>query len=386
MNRLLMALAVLLMVVLLVKVPRRHDNLIRRGGVVYADEIWSGVLTVTGDIVVMPWATVTVLPGTKVMMTAGSDDTSMGQEAILDEVTRADPTATREYDATHITITVWGRLDAVGTPSRKIVFTSDALIQRHTDWNGIIFTRRLARGAIRHAVVEWTHYGISLEDTNNVDISHNTVRHTFWGGIHAFRCSPVFEYNTIHDVGHEAFDTHKASPTIRHNTIRHAMTGAVFNSHGGKPIVFEHNTIQDSCYLMTLQEGARAVIRDNVFRGTSTNLPRPWRHKDFEIPCGVKRSVGILLADNIDVQIRDNLFYGIADYSVTYREVGPNLGIGHTTRKPEPFKISGPVKISVVGNRLCKAAPISPVDGRHKPWKNFVASDNVQSCKQAGTR
>lgn len=60
-----------------------------------------------------------------------------------------------------------------------------------------------------------------------------------------FSALPLFEYNRLEDIGHEAIDTHKASLTIRYNHISRARTGVVINFHAGTLVVFENNTVRD---------------------------------------------------------------------------------------------------------------------------------------------
>ena len=48
----------------------------------------------------------------------------------------------------------------------------------------------------------------------------------------------------LDDIGHEAIDTHKAGPTVRHDHIGFARPGGI-NFHTGTPVIFENNTVQD---------------------------------------------------------------------------------------------------------------------------------------------
>lgn len=327
---------------------------ITTSGVLSSDEVWSGNISITGDINIPAGVTLTIMPGTIIYMKANYDDTGLGGEHIIDEITNIDPSATPKYTQTHINFNIRGALYAIGEPDNFIIFTSDAQNPYNTDWDGITFEKG-SKGELKYVIVEWTHTGPALHETDNVKVSHSIIRHTFWGGLHAFQNSPIFEYNVLDDIGHEAFDTHKASPIIRFNNISHARTAVVFNYYDlntEKPLIFENNIVKDSSSIAQLQENAYAIIRNNKFIG-SNDTGGPWHYKGFTL--GSELHSGCLgLADNVNVEIINNEFKGINGPSICYEKIGPNQGIGHTTNVPELFEIVGPVKILIKDNKFDK--------------------------------
>ncbi len=323
---------------------------ITTSGIITKDEIWSGEIHITGDITVPEGVTLTIIPGTKIFVMANYDDTGLGGGHIIDEVTDIDPSALPEYTKTHIKFNILGTLNAIGNHDNYILFTSDAIEPYNTDWDGIIFEKS-SSGELKYVIVEWVHTGPALHGTDNVKITHSIIRHTFWGGLHAFQNSPIFEYNVLEDIGHEAFDTHKASPIIRYNNISHARTAAVFNNYNlntNEPLVFENNTIRDSSSIAQLQENSFAIIKNNKFIG-SNDTGGPWHYKGFTLD-SQEHTRCLSLADNVNVEIINNEFENIMGPPVCYEKIGPNMGIGHTTKTPEPFNISGPVKILIKNN------------------------------------
>lgn len=347
-----------------------------RSGIILGDEVWSEKIVVTGDVTVPAGVTLTIKPGTKVIFRADYDGTGAGGGHIIDELTSGDPSATPEYTQSHSSLNVEGTLLAAGTPEEKILFTSDSEEPRHTDWDGIRFGPE-SSGEMKHCVVEWAHTGPALHGTNGVSVTHCEIRHVFWGGLHAFECSPVFEYNVLDDIGHEAFDTHKASPVIRHNTISHSRNGFVFNYHdiGSGPIVFENNTVRDSSNIGLLQENAYAIIKNNTFAG-SNDTGGPWHYRGFTLDSN-EHSNGLGLADNVNVLIANNSFAGFRGPSLYYERIGPNMGIGHTTEEPEPFEIGeGPVSIAVKGNSFANPADEEELKEMEENWDNVEISGN----------
>lgn len=353
-----------------------HTPRITTSGVLTEDEAWSGDINITGDITIPDGVALTIVPGTKIYMSANHDDTGLGGGHIIDEATNADPSATSEYTRTHIKFNIQGALYAIGKPDNYIVFTSDAEEPYNTDWDGIIFEKG-SKGELRYVIVEWAHTGPALHETDNIKVSHSIIRHTFWGGLHAFQNSPVFEYNILDDIGHEAFDTHKASPTIRYNNISHARTAVVFNYYDlntEEPLIFESNIIRDCSSMGQLQENAYAIIRNNTFIG-SDDTGGPWHYKGFTLD-SEQHSSCLGLADNVNVEITGNVFEGLLGPSICYELVGPNMGIGHTTEVPEPFDIAGPVKILIKDNKFDKKEDELYLNELTE-WDNVELIDNV---------
>ncbi|MEA2012375.1 MAG: right-handed parallel beta-helix repeat-containing protein [Verrucomicrobiota bacterium] len=344
-------------------------------GHIVADQTWSGEIHLTGDVWIDSGVTVTVEPGTTIRVAANSDDQHAGGSGIVDELTTDDPTTLDDYGKSHIGINVYGRLIAIGTPDAVIQLTSDAVSPSQTDWHGLWF-REGSTGDLEYVTIEWVHTGPAAHGTDNVSVQHCTVWHTFWGALHAFQCSPIFEYNILDDIGHEAIDTHKASPIVRHNHISHARTGVVLNFHAGTPIIFENNTVRDCGAMMQLQENAWARILGNTFYGSS-ETGGPWTYGAFKLS-SESPSSGVGLADNVNVDIVQNRFENIPRSPLFYERIGPNMGIGHTTNVPEPFEIGpGPVRIYVDQNAFVNCGDIStinPATGTH--WQNFTVTES----------
>jgi hypothetical protein len=350
-------------------IPKRTDGF-TTSGIMLQDETWSGEIYITGDIFVPSHITLTIMPGTTVYIAANQDDQNSGGEHILDEITTDDPSAYPNYTKNHINILVQGELVAVGTAEEKITFTSDSKDPQHTDWDGI--TIKGGSGEMKHCIVEYSHTGPAVHDTSNFTISHCTIQHIFWGGLHAFSGSPVFEYNYLNDFGHEALDTHKASPIIKNNYISHARSGFVFNYYdldSGEPIIFENNIIENSSNLGGVQENSYAIIRNNIFIG-SNNTGGPWTYKNFTLD-NTQHSLGIHLADNVNINITNNTFTNIYN-PIDYIEIGGNKGIGHTTNTPEPFEITGPVNILIEENYFDEAEFVTELE----KWKNVYFINN----------
>ncbi len=349
---------------------------VSRSGVIQGNEVWSKTIYITGDTIVPKGITVIIKPGTKILIKANYDDQNEGGNHIIDEVTYNDPTSSTEYTSMHAHFFIHGKLIAVGTPEEKIIFTSDSEDPKHTDWDGITF-ESTSSGEMKYCIIEWAHTGPAIHRTNKVNISYCEIKHIFWGGLHAFESSPTFEYNLLDDIGHEAFDTHKASPMIRFNNISHARTGAVFNYYDlstQKPLIFENNIIENSGNLAALQENAKVIIRNNKFIG-SKDTGGPWQYKGFTL-FSEEYSNGFLLTDNVGVEITNNIFVGIEN-AISYKRIGPNAGVGHTTNIPEPFEIGeNPIRILIKNNYFDDLRTEKQLEEIEEKWENVELINN----------
>ena len=88
-------------------------------GTLVADETWTGMVTVTGDVTVPAGVTLTIDPGATIKFQALNDDVGGG-------------------DASRSELFVQGTLVATGTSGSPIVFTSTATVPAAGDWGGIV--------------------------------------------------------------------------------------------------------------------------------------------------------------------------------------------------------------------------------------------------------
>ncbi len=130
-------------------------------GMMAANETWSGIVTLTGDVTVPANVTLNILPGTRVQCWDNWDDTAGGLntsriELIIDQ----------------------GSLNAVGTSNAPILFTSSPNVPPALagDWQGI----RLRTGTnsvqvLRWAIVEFAIDGLRVE-TGSPTVDQSTFR------------------------------------------------------------------------------------------------------------------------------------------------------------------------------------------------------------------
>ena len=217
------------------------------------DEVWSGVILVTGDIEVR---NLEIKPGTIVLIEANSDDQGQG------DINTNDPMNPHEflgedYSKTHIMIRVNMRLDARGTPEKPIIFTSTADEPWLADWERLVFKE----GVMEYTFLEYC-YGMSIVSSDTT-ISHCVIRNVLgqgvmfgrWeeSGIHGEKAvSPTIICNYMYNFGHMAVQSFFANPTISNN------------------IFIQKNTDDQDLYNY-LSEGENGALDIHGGNGTITN-------------------------------------------------------------------------------------------------------------------
>ncbi|MCD4722894.1 MAG: hypothetical protein K8S13_24010, partial [Desulfobacula sp.] len=139
-------------------------------GILTEDETWSGIVNITGDITVPEDITLTIEPGTQIILSAQSDDTAGGQDSNLSE------------------FIINGSLVAEGTDGNPILFSSNAVAKTKGDWGGIYASWELGSKTLSlvHCEIEYTTTGVYFESSvgiHAVDIRSCDIRHTTVDGI-----------------------------------------------------------------------------------------------------------------------------------------------------------------------------------------------------------
>jgi hypothetical protein len=246
-------------------------------GVISSSETWSGVVRVTGDILVENDVTLTILPGTKILISANSDKSNMFGKGPCEEgdikdfdmlkginekwenmcgVHKGEPF---RDEGNHITIQIGGELHAVGTSDEPIIIKSDAETPGRYDWNHFI---------INNGILSYTQVSNyrTLEIGSNVKINHNTLSNIGELGLGIYSNNTI-EYNKIFDSGHELIGTGQASPIIRYNILGPNPAHAGIIIEGGNPII-EHNHFIETGGMIVIPEGIESPTTIKIMYNT----------------------------------------------------------------------------------------------------------------------
>ena len=259
-----------------------------RYGYVTSNEVWSGEIRVTGDIIVPKGVTLTIKPGTTVLISANNDKKNLMTvpEWQLSGIAKERTNYIHEGEPfrdepNHVTIWVEGTLDAVGTNEQKITFKSDSSNPGRYDWN----TFHIANGELSYAAVR-DYRALNLK--TGTKLTHSELHNVGECPI-CIRDSEniLIENNWVHDSGHEVVDNFRSSPTIINNRFgpspqflnpgRHTAGWGGLIIGSGFPVI-KNNTIEgfDDAVSFFDKESyeklGKQVLKDNTFRNNIENV------------------------------------------------------------------------------------------------------------------
>ncbi len=179
-------------------------------GNITTDTRWSGMVLLNGDVQVAKGATLTIMPGTRVMVAANSDAANMAK------------------DAQRVEIVVKGKLLAQGELSNKIIFTSNSPNPQMHDWSGIVIKNPREASVIDNCVIEYAYKGITCFGSAPL-ITNNEIRYNLYAAISCeVRSHPRIVKNTISGNDFTGIACELASnPIIEQNIITQNNNGVI---------------------------------------------------------------------------------------------------------------------------------------------------------------
>ncbi len=268
-------------------------------GEIKQDQIWSGTIHVTGDIEVEEEVTLTILPGTVVEVTAFSDDQHSGIDQPHDPPFPKDPD---RIETRSTKIIIRGTLNAIGTPSDKIIFTSDSKNPTTYDWDGL----HISQGRLEYIIVEYARYN-NIQESSDVIINNSIFRNILECCIcigHSEPVSPQIVNNDIYNCGHEGIDYAGGSALIKGNHFHRENPEIQPDpENGGVGLVVYINaypTIEDNIF----EKHSNAII----FIGNSLQKEEQGKKIIFKDNTIKNNNVGINIAPNypLDVVVMEN--------------------------------------------------------------------------------
>jgi len=201
----------------------RLPEAVRKTGGTSGEEVWSGVIRITGDYSIHDGGKVVVEPGTIIFIAARSDDQHKGIPCPKDQFNPKDPVK----DEAYVRSRVWINLDhgifiAKGTPDKPIIITSDSLNPQSDDWE-LLTVGESSRLEMDHVVME---YFRVFGGSGEMKITHSIFRNMMeciaiiGKGEHLLDIKPIITHNYIYNCGHHCITVRSGSPIIKHNVIR----------------------------------------------------------------------------------------------------------------------------------------------------------------------
>lgn len=257
-----------------------------RAGKLEKDEIWSGQIRVIGDILVETGTTLTILPGTEVLVSANSDTNNLfgsfqcdGNDAydMLKGIKQEDNYNCGVHkgepyrdEANHISIIVNGTLKAIGTEDGKIIIKSNSPSPTIYDWNRL----EIHNGILSYVRVD--NYRILETKGNEVEISHSNLGPAGECGVCANSASKIL-FNGVSLAGHELIDMHNNSPVVSNNHIGPNPDKSCITIDGGSPRITS-NIIEGCGSAVSLlippsdPKFEENLLKENTFLNNANNI------------------------------------------------------------------------------------------------------------------
>ena len=280
-------------------------------GQLSGNEIWSGTVTITGDVTVPQSVTLTILPGTTIVFTANSDDTGSGTNASLSE------------------LIINGSLIAEGTDVQPIVFTSSATAAG--SWHGIraILGVMASTFSITHATIEYAVIGVYFNVSSGVQtisVADSTIHTTSDDAIYIYGESNAKITIDVHDnlieycgdkgiycqvTGSGTQMTGSISSNEIHHNSGYGCYPYTVNS-ASCDITISDNTLYNNSYY-----GIQATIASSALGTVTISNNTVYNHSSYNI----YSTVSSIYTKEAFVYINDNTVYGggSAIYLNSYR-------------------------------------------------------------------
>lgn len=249
-----------------------------RAGKLERDEIWSGKIGVVGDILVEEGITLTILPGTKVLISANSDTNNLFGFWECDGIKNYDLLSGTKRENNyncgvhknepyrdeghHISIIVRGTLKATGTEENRIIFKSDSPNPTIYDWNRL----EIYNGILSYANVE--NYRILETKGDNVEINSNILKNVGECVICANSKAKIL-FNEISNAGHELIDMHSSSPIIYSNRIGPNSNRSCITIDGGSPQIINNTFEGCGSGISLLVPPSDTAFENNILRNNT---------------------------------------------------------------------------------------------------------------------
>jgi len=218
------------------------------------DEIWSGKVHVTGDVVVLKGLTLSIEAGTVITFADKGDyDITLPFGANL--------------GTDKCNLVIKGDLKIQGIEGNEVVIGErvyDLSAQSTINWGGIIFDRVNTNSIIEYCIVRYADIGITFAGHSTAIITQNTIAENSVGIMVFESASPQIRSNRIHDNilwGISCYDY--SFPMISKNIVEKNEVG-IGSTDSSSPTII-HNTIAENKVGILIQGKSKPWNANNKF-------------------------------------------------------------------------------------------------------------------------
>jgi len=231
-------------------------------GILIQDEVWSGNIHLTGDVVIPEGITLVILGGTAISFTPNQSDYD-AELPLLADLGRG-----------KCNLVVQGNLRIEGEKD-KVVSVGDPVYdlerQNKISWGGIIFEGVNALSIVRHAKIRYADVAIVCLGSSSPRIVNNTITENDVGVMIFDFSSPKINENKIHHNTLWAVSCYDYSfPMISKNIITANLVG--IGSQDRSFPTISYNTLSDNEVGILLQDSSDSSILKNYFQNNTQRL------------------------------------------------------------------------------------------------------------------
>jgi len=231
-------------------------------GILVEDEVWSGNIHLTGDVVIPEGITLVILAGTAITFAPDHSDYDAKLPLPAD------------LGGGKCNLLVQGNLRIEGEKDKVVTvgeLVYDLERQSKISWGGIIFEGINAASVVRHAKIRYADVAIVCVDSSSPEIVASTITENDVGIMTFGLSSPRINENKIHHNTLWAVSCYDySSPTISKNIITANLVGI-----GSRDFSFptiSYNSLSDNEVGILLQDSSTSSILENYFQNNTQQL------------------------------------------------------------------------------------------------------------------
>jgi len=257
-----MSIAVVVLLSLWMIVPVASSERPTTSGILVQDEVWSGNIGVTGDVVIPEGITLVILAGTAITFAPNHSD----YDARLP--------LPGDLGGGKCNLLVQGNLRIEGEKDRVVTvgdLVYDLETQSQINWGGIIFEGVNAVSIVRYAKIRYADVAIVCVGSSSPRIVNNTITENDVGVMTFGFSSPRINENQIHHNTLWAVSCYDYSfPIISKNIITANLVG--IGSQDFSFPTISYNTLSDNEVGILLQDSSGSSILKNYFQNNTQRL------------------------------------------------------------------------------------------------------------------
>lgn len=211
----------------------------------FRPEHWSGTITVVGDTRFMPWVSLTIAPGAKILFQKNPDipNTNWTEFADAYITEHNDPTGRAGYNQSHFDLAA--RIQANGTPSEPIIFTSAQTKPEYADWDQLVL---FPGSKLDYVELAYAHNGVYVgtadfpffNNKNVTAITNSKLHDSLWSCIDVWSANTIIKNNEIYHCWHQGIGVKGQGTNLITNNQIHDAQLSINCENGAKPDI-NHN-------------------------------------------------------------------------------------------------------------------------------------------------